>query len=187
MYLPFGVSNQRALVLRTSTSDPLAGIPAVRSALRDLDPTIPLSQVTTFERTLARVLWQQRLQGQVAGVFALLALGMATVGIYGVISYGVSQRTRELGIRAAIGASRRELVGLVVGEGGRLALWGIGLGLVAAVLFTRLLSTLLYGVGALDPAAFVGSPLVIGVVALLASGIPGLRAGRVDPAAALRE
>jgi ABC-type antimicrobial peptide transport system permease subunit len=126
------------------------------------------------------------MQGQVLGVFAALALLLAVVGIYGVISYAVAQRTRELGVRMAMGASRRQVLRLVLGQGARLALAGVALGLVAAAALARVVESLLYEVGAVDPVTFVAVPLLLSAVALLACWVPALRATRVDPLVALR-
>ncbi len=189
LYLPYAAfpAPQQDLVVRATAADPLSVVPAIRAAVRELDPSVPIFRVGTFDQTLARVLWQQRLQGQVAGVFAVLALLLASIGIYGVISYSVSQRTRELGIRAAIGASNRDLTRLVVREGGMLALWGIGIGAVGALAFTRLLAALLHGVEPTDGPTFVAAPVVLAVVTLIASWVPARRAARVDPLVAIRE
>lgn len=177
---------QQDVILRVERGSGSAVVPAIRAAVRELDPAIPVYRAGPFDDTLARVLWQQRLQGEVTAVFAALALVLATIGIYGVISYNVSQRTRELGIRAAIGASKEELTRMVVWEGGRLALFGIAIGLAAAFAFTRLLTTLLYGVAPTDPVVFLGAPLVLALVATLASWLPGRRAAKASPLVAIR-
>ena len=140
----------------------------------------------SFEQVVERSLWRQRLQGQVLAAFALLALLLATVGIYGVISYTVAQRTRELGVRIALGATRRDVLGLVVGEGARLALAGVALGLAGALALSRAVATLLYGVAPTDLVTYVGVPAALTAVALLASLVPARRATRVDPTVAMR-
>jgi len=119
-------------------------------------------------------------------VFAGVALALATIGIYGVMAYLVNQGTREIGIRVALGATRRNIVSLVVRQGMALALSGVAIGLAGAVMLTRLIRSLLFGVEATDPVTFVGIALLLGLVALLASYIPARRASRVDPLVALR-
>jgi ABC-type antimicrobial peptide transport system permease subunit len=120
------------------------------------------------------------------GAFALAALVLAAIGIYGVVSYGVAQRTSEIGVRMALGAGRRDVLRLVVGGSLRLALAGVALGLVAALAVTRAMTTLLFGVTATDPATFAVTAAALAVVAVLASLVPALRATRIDPIEALR-
>ena len=119
-------------------------------------------------------------------VFASVAMILAIVGVHGVLSYSVSQRVREIGVRMALGADGRKVRALVVGEGARLAAAGIGVGLLGAFVLTRVLTTLLYGVGPADPPTFAGVALLLGGVALLASLVPAYRAARVDPMTVLR-
>jgi putative ABC transport system permease protein len=126
------------------------------------------------------------LQGEVLGLFAALAIVLATVGIYGVISYAVMQRTREFGVRVALGAQRRDVVGLVLAEGGRLAVIGVAIGVGGAILLTRLIRTLLYEVTPTDAQVFVGVSLGLAAVALVASYVPARRATRIDPVVAMR-
>jgi ABC-type antimicrobial peptide transport system permease subunit len=154
--------------------------------VRQLDPEIPLYRVETFEQSISRSLWRQRLQSQVVGLFAALAMVLAAVGIYGVISYSVTQRTRELGIRAAIGASAGDLSRMVVRQGALLAAAGIGAGLAGALVASRWLESLLYRVAATDPPTFIGVPVGLGLVALAASWIPARRAARADPLVAMQ-
>jgi ABC-type antimicrobial peptide transport system permease subunit len=158
----------------------------VAGILKELDPDLPAYQVQSLEQAVDRSLWRQRLQGQVIGLFAALAMILATIGIYGVISYSVAQRTREVGVRVALGASQTQVVGLVLRQGVVLVGIGMGLGLVAALAITRVLAKLLYGVGVTDPATFLGVPLVLGLVAALASWLPARRASRIDPLIAMR-
>jgi ABC-type lipoprotein release transport system permease subunit len=188
IYFPLLASpqDQQTIVVRTALDEPATLTSAVRDVLRRLDPEVPAYSVQTFDAVVSRSLWRQRLQGQVLGVFAALALGLALVGIYGVISYAVTQRTRELGVRMALGASRRRVLGMVVAQGARLAITGVAIGSIVAVALSRVLASLLYGIQATDPATFIVVPIALGLVAIAASWIPARRATRVDPSTALR-
>ena len=174
------------LVIRTSLDEPASLLPQLQAAVRAIDPQVPLSEVQTFEEVVSRSLWRQRLQGNVLAIFAMMSLVLACVGLYGVISYAVAQRTRELGVRMALGASRRAVMLMVFGQSGRVVLAGIGIGLVAALFSVRIMAALLYGVEARDLATFFTVPMVLAVTALLATIAPALRATRVDPITALR-
>jgi putative ABC transport system permease protein len=188
IFYPFAEVPQytQTLVVRAALPDPLSLAPAVRAAVRALDPNVPVYEVQSMAQVVGRSLWRQRLQGQVLGVFAALALLLAVVGIYGVISYAVANRTRELGVRLALGASRAQVLGLVLRQGARLALGGVAIGLAAALALTRVVASLLYGVPPLDPLTFALVPLVFGAAAVLASLAPARRATRVDPLIAIR-
>ena len=176
----------QTIVLRTSLPNPRSLEQEVRAALRELDLDAPAYQVQTFGQVVAASLWRQRLQGRVLGTFAVMALVLAALGIYGVISHGVTQRTRELGVRMALGATRREVAALILAQGSRLATVGITVGLVAAFALQGFVKQLLYGIEPSDPLTFTVVPLVLVVVAMAASLIPALRATRVDPAVAMR-
>jgi len=178
----------QTIVVRTTPAveNPVELAPRVMGILRQLDPDLPAYQVQTLEQQVDRSLWRQRLQGQVIGLFAALAMILATIGIYGVISYSVAQRTREVGVRVALGATRSQVVGLVLRQGVLLVGAGLVLGLVAALAATRLLNKLLYGIAPTDLATFAGVPLVLGVVAVLASWLPARRAARISPLIAMR-
>jgi ABC-type antimicrobial peptide transport system permease subunit len=179
-------SGSQTIVLKTTLDNPRSIEPSVRAALRDLDPNAPAYGVQTFTEVVSGSFWRQRLQSRVLGTFALMALLLAALGIYGVISYGVTQRTRELGVRMALGASRREVATMVLGEGGKLAAIGVAIGLAGAFLLRQAVAQLLYGVAPDDPITFTVVPLLLVAVALVASLIPALRATRVDPAVAMR-
>jgi putative ABC transport system permease protein len=160
----------------------------VRTAneLQQMDPEQPMAAVSTMDQLLAGTLSRSRFTMLLLGVFAALALVLACVGIYGVIAYSVTQRTQEFGIRMALGANRRDVFRLVLGEGTRLTLLGIGLGIVAGLLITRLMATLLFGVSATDPLTFAAVALLLASVALAACYLPARRATKVDPIVALR-
>jgi putative ABC transport system permease protein len=176
----------QTLAIRTRLPDPHAIVPAVRAVIRELDPAVPAFRIQTFDEVVARSLWRQRLQGEVLGVFAALALILASVGLYGVIAYAVAQRTRELGVRMALGATRRHVLGLVLGQGARLTLIGVALGTSAALVLSRVVASLLYGIEPTDPVTFFAVPTTLAAVAVLASYAPARRAMRVDPLVAMR-
>ena len=174
-----------ALVVRTPR-DPLALVPTLRSVMAELDPAQPLYDVQTFEDALASSVAPRRFTAFVLNAFALTALVLAVVGIYGVMWYSVAQRGREIGLRMALGAQRREVVGMVVGQGMRLGLIGIAIGVGTAAGLTRLLATLLYDVEPLDPQTFGLVAILLAGAALIACAVPAARAARVDPLSALR-
>ncbi len=173
-------------ILVRTTVKPLALSRAVEDAVRDANPDIPIGHVRSMEELLAISLALKRLQMTLMGIFAGLALALAAVGIYGVLSHWVRQRTHEIGVRIALGAGISEVLGLVVKQGAILAAIGIAVGLAAAFGLTRLMTSLLYGVRPTDPLTFALVPLVLAGVALLASYIPARRATRIDPMEALR-
>jgi predicted permease len=173
------------IAVRT-TGDPLALAAAVTREARALDANLPLYEVKTMDQWLAESLARRRFAMQMLGLFALIALLLASVGIYGVMSYTVVQRTREIGIRVALGAQMRDVLRLIVRQGMSLAGIGIGIGLVAAVAATRLMVNLLFGVRATDPLTFVAIASLLALVALAACWIPARRAAKVDPMIALR-
>jgi ABC-type antimicrobial peptide transport system permease subunit len=146
-----------------------------------MDPNLPVSDLRTLETVEARALAEPRLTTWLLGGFALLALTMAAIGIYGTISLLVNDRSQEIGIRIALGAQRASILKMVLSHGARLAAAGIGLGIIAALFLTRSLENLVYGVTTLDPLTFAVVPLVLSVVALMASFTPARRASRVDP------
>jgi predicted permease len=179
-------SRGMTVAIRTQ-GDPLALVPAVRRTIHEIDAALPMSSINTMDKLVEQSVGQRKLSMILLGVFSAIAVLLASLGIYGVMSYSVTQRTRELGIRMALGAARSEVLALVVGQGMALALWGVAIGLVGAFAVTRFLSSQLYGVGATDVSTFVGvSGLLIGI-ALIACLLPAMRATRVDPVSALRE
>jgi predicted permease len=173
------------LVVRAAV-EPATLDAAVTRAIRDLDPLLPVANVRTLEDYYAATLAEPRLNLWLFGAFALLALTLAAVGVYGVISYTVAQRTREIGIRMALGAERGAVAALVVRHGLGLAALGAAVGLGGALALTRLMESLLFGVGTADPLTFAAAPLVLIAVAAVACLVPARRASRVDPTVTLR-
>jgi putative ABC transport system permease protein len=175
----------QTLFVRTA-GDPNAIVPAIRRELQSLDPQLPIFGVTTLQQALALTLTQPRFQAVLLTGFAAIALLLATIGIYGVTSHAVSQRTQEIGIRMAMGAARRDVLRLILLQHLRPALAGLALGLVGAVILSRSLQSLLFGVGATDPATFLLVAVLLLLVAAAACWLPARRATRVDPLIALR-
>jgi putative ABC transport system permease protein len=169
-----------------STQNPSVMSPALRDIVRAVDKYEPLSSISSMKELISQSVTEPRFRTLLLGIFAGLAFLMAMVGIYGIVSYSVGQRTHEIGIRMALGAERRDVLGLVVGQGMAVTLIGIAVGLVAAFGLTRLLASFLYGVGPTDPITFVAVSAVFIAVAVLASYIPARRAMKVDPMVALR-
>jgi putative ABC transport system permease protein len=194
LYLPFNqvpdemlpfLAPRMNLVIRT-TADPSSLTAAVRRQVQALDPNQPVYNVSTMEQTLDQSLVTERLSMTLLAALAFLALILAAVGIYGVMSYNVTQRSHEIGIRLAIGAQPRDVFKMVIGNGMMLALMGVACGLVSAFGLTRLMTTMLYGVEPTDPGTFVSIGILLTGVALIACYVPGRRATKVDPLVALR-
>jgi len=173
------------LVART-TGEPQSAMAAIRREFQQLDATLPLYNVRTMVEHMAIPLFPARVAATLLGGFGSLALALAAIGIFGVMAYAVTQRTREIGIRMALGAQAGGIFKLVVGQGLKLTALGMGIGLACAFAGTRLMSGLLYGVSALDVVTFAGVSLLLALVALLACYIPARRAMKVDPMVALR-
>jgi putative ABC transport system permease protein len=177
------------LVVR-ATGEPAALIPALKRAVLGVEPAIPIAgggaDFQVMDEASARGLGAQRLNASLLGVFALSALLLAAIGIYGLMAYAVTQRKREMGIRMALGARPRDVLSLVVRQGMTLAGLGIALGIVGALAATQLLASMLYGVAPTDPVTFTGVAALLAAVALLACWLPARRAARVDPNVALR-
>jgi putative ABC transport system permease protein len=174
------------VVARVAGGDPATLLPAIRERVGAIDPHLPLDGVKTMEMATAEALAPRRATASLVGVFALSALLLAALGLYGVLAYAVGQRTQEFGIRLALGAEPRQVLGLVLREGLALALCGVTVGLALAALLGRTLASFLYGVGAYDPAVLIGVPVLLLAVALLACLIPARRAVAVDPMRTLR-
>jgi len=175
----------RDWVVRT-TGDPVRIASSVPAAVWSVDKNLPVTRMRTMEEVRSISLASQRMNLLLFGLFAALALALATIGIYGVLAYSVAQRTREIGIRLALGAHRKDVLRLVISQGMRLASLGILLGLFGAFALTRLMSGMIYGVSSTDPVTFVAVAALLGVVAIAACYIPARRATRVDPMVALR-
>jgi predicted permease len=173
------------LVVRT-TGDPASAVSSIKSTIAAIDKNVPVSEIETMDQAVEDMNAQPRFELWLLASFAAVAVLLAALGIYGVMSYSVSRRTHELGVRMALGAAQEDVVGLVVKEAMTLALVGSACGLLAAVVLTRMMSRLLYGVRATDPLTFVGVAIFVTAVALLASYIPARRVTRIDPVSALR-
>jgi len=168
-------------------ADPMATLPQIQQVIRDYDPNLAIFNVRTLEDDVTAELGQFRVMAILVVLFGLLALVLSAVGLYGVQSFLVAMRTREIGIRMALGALERQVAGAVMGRGVALAAVGVLLGLVAAYASAQLIQSLLFGVDARDPLTFITVPAVLLLVAVAASLIPAVRASRVDPVEALRE
>ena len=177
---------RRADILVKTRQDPRAILADVRSVVQKIDPTQPPYGMTTLEDALGESIAPRRFNMALLAAFALTALSLALVGIYGVIAYGVSQRTHEIGVRLALGARRREIVAMVVKQGVVIALPGVAVGSAAALALTRLMTAMLYDVRPNDPWVFTATAAGLAATAVLASWIPALKAAGVDPLRALR-
>jgi predicted permease len=171
--------------LRTTTA-PAGLISAMRKTVQDVDDNVPVMQVRTQSESIDRLLFNQRLMARLLGGFAGLGLGLACIGLYGLLSYEVARRTREIGVRTALGAQRTDVLRLFLRRGLIVVLLGSAAGVGVAAAVTRLLASLLYGVRALDPLTFVCAAVLFVVVGLVACFLPASRAMKVDPAVALR-
>jgi predicted permease len=186
-YVPIDVMPRGSIrFMMRVRGEPAALIPAIRTTIRDLDPLQPIAAILPLERTVSQAAARERFLSTLLTAFAVMALALAAIGIYGVVAYGVSQRMREMGIRIALGALPGSVVGMIVRESA--AWWGAGLlaGLMLALAGTRLLRSLVYGVSVTDPATYATVVLMLGSAALLASLLPALRASRADPTSAFR-
>ena len=188
LYYPMAarVAGLMDVVVRTSAA-PDSVLPAVRQKIRELDPQLALANIRTEDEWVSNSAAQPRLNSVLLGVFAAVALLIASIGIYGVLAYSVSQRTSEIGVRMALGATRSHVLRLIVTEGLVVAIAGIGLGLLGALALARVLASLVFGVQVHDPSTFAAAAFTLALVALAASIVPALRASRVDPMVALRQ
>jgi putative ABC transport system permease protein len=191
MYLPYRQADallpvfQLSLVIRTAT-EPHAAVSSLRSAVAQIDPNQPVVNMRSMEENISTNVAQPRFRAWLIAIFAILALVLAAVGVYGVMSYTVTQRTSEIGIRVTMGAQPQDVFRIIVGEALRLALLGVGVGLVTALALTRLLRSFLFGISAYDPLTFIGVSVILTSVAVAACYFPARRATLVDPLVALR-
>jgi len=187
MYVSYEQSGWSSMTLTVrAAGDPNTLAAAVRREVLSVDKDQPVTKISTMAETFSQAVAPQRFNALLLNLFAVVAMILAVVGIYGVIAYTVAQRSHEMGIRIALGASHRDILRLVVGQAMLTTLIGVGLGLAGAFALTRLMSTLLYDVSATDPAIFAGVALLLALVALFASYLPARRATKVDPMVALR-
>jgi putative ABC transport system permease protein len=186
VYLPHAEITVDDMALAVRAANPENLTPAIRGQVKAMDPDLPIINVRTMSEVVSRSVWQPRLYTILFGVFAAVALALASIGVYGVMAYSVSERTREIGVRVALGAQRRDVLKLVVAQGMTLTLIGAGIGLGAALALTRLMQTLLFEVSATDPLTFAGLAALLSAVAMLACYLPARRAAKVDPMIALR-
>jgi len=175
-----------SLVIKTDVADPLSVTSAVRNEIKKIDPDVPLTNVATMDDRLSKSVAQPRFRTTLIALFAVVALVLACVGIYGVISYSVTLRTHEIGIRMALGAQRAHVLKMVIGQAIVLAIAGVALGLTGSYALTSLMSKLLFGVKPTDPATFLITAAILSFTALIASYLPARRATKIDPLEALR-
>ena len=187
-YMPYqqGGWNSASIVVRT-LGEPTRVTGTVLAALKNTDPYVPAYRVLSMDASIERSYFQQSLYSKMFTAFAAIALVLAAVGVYGVIAYSVSQRTREIGVRVALGAQRTNVLRLILGQGALLTVGGVAIGLAGALGVTRFLGAMLYGVSPFDPMSFVAVTLVLATIGFVASYIPAIRAARVDPIDALRQ
>jgi predicted permease len=186
IFMPFNENARTFMMIVRTALEPASIASSVRTVLRQADPTLVVYGVTTMQEAVARQTASNRFTGWIMGIFAAAAMVLAMIGIYGVMSYAVSRRTQEIGVRMALGAARGEVIGMVVRQGMGVIAIGLTLGIAAALGLTRLLSTLLYGVTPSDVPTFAAAAFGLAAVALVACLIPAMRASRIDPAIALR-
>jgi ABC-type antimicrobial peptide transport system permease subunit len=187
-YLPFkqAIILDPTIIIRTA-GDPLSLLGPLRAQLAQVDSNVPLFDIRTLDDYVSLSAAQPRFQTVLITFFAAMALLLSAIGLYAVLSYMVTQRTLEIGLRLALGAQREEVLGLILRRGLILAVTGLGIGIFVSVLLTRFISEMLYGVQPLDPLTFVGVSAVLLMVSLIASSVPAFRAARLDPMRTLRE
>jgi len=187
MYQPLAQSYRSSMTLLVrSAGDPASVVPAIQNELRALEPALTIFNVRTLLEHVGRSLYVERMETIIFGLLGLLALVLTAIGVYGVVAYSVAQRTRELGIRMALGAQKMDVLRLILVKGLVLVAWGAGIGLMASYWLSRLIANQLYGVSPSDPVTLISVAVLLAAVALLASYIPARRATKVDPLVALR-
>ena len=187
LYLPYRQApNQVQHFMLRLSGDPLAAVPALRSAVAALDPEARVDGISTMDEVVGRAFAPWRFSSIVVSAFAAIALTFAAVGIATLVAFAVTQRTREIGVRVALGAQARDVVMLVASEGAWIALAGLAMGVLTAWTLRRSVESMLFGVAPDDALTFAGVPLLLGVVSVLSAYLPARRAARIDPAAALR-
>jgi ABC-type antimicrobial peptide transport system permease subunit len=182
----FNTFNFMTVIARTA-GDPLVAAPALREAVRALDPLLPVYDVKPMSARFSESITRARFAAASLGFFAAVALALACVGIYGVMSYVTGQRVQEFGIRMALGAARREVLWLVLRQGARLVGAALAIGIIAAFLVTRLLGGLVVGIGRTDAVTYISTSLLLALTALLACWLPARRAAAIDPIRAMRQ
>jgi putative ABC transport system permease protein len=186
-YVPLAQRHETGMVLYVRASgDPARLVPAVRREVRALEPNLPLPELRTVREAVQSSLYVPRMGSALIGVFAALALFLAAIGVYGVTSFAIAQRTREIGVRMALGARSQNVLALVLDQGMRLVAYGVGLGLLLALAAGQSLEAFLFGVSGKDAATLLAVPLLLAAVALVACLVPARRAMKLDPLAALR-
>jgi putative ABC transport system permease protein len=187
MYTPLAQAYRPSMTLVVRTAgDPRQIVPVVQSRLHTVEPALTIFNVTTLFEHVGRSLYVERMESMLLSLLGLLALVLTAIGIYGVVAYSVAQRTREVGIRMALGAQKRDVLKLVLMKGLALVVWGTAIGLLVFYWLARVVSSQLYEVSAYDPATIASVVVLLGAVALLATYIPARRATKVDPLVALR-
>ena len=188
MFMNFAQSSARGVVLVIEPRGSLAAATqAVRRAVAEVDPLVAISPVETLEERLGAAVALQKLYATLVSAFAVIALLLAALGVYGVMAYSVAQRQREIGVRLALGAPPSRIMSMILGQGGRLAISGVVLGLGAALMLGKLVASLLFGVTSFDIPTFAGVGVVLSAMTLLAAYVPARRAMRVDPNTAIRD
>ena len=188
MYVPYrqDIFSSMWLVARTN-GDPAQLTSTVRQTVREIDPALPAFSISPLANVISDSVAQRRFSMLLLGLFALIAVFLAAVGLYGVVAYTVSQRTQEIGVRMAVGAGRADVLKMVVGGGMKLALLGVAIGIAGALAVTRVVATMLFGVTPFDPMSYLATAAILLAVAALACYVPARRAMRVDPIVALRQ
>jgi len=188
VYVPLRQNYSESMVLYVRTEyDPSRLITNIQGEIRNIDPALPIDDIRTGTKVIEQALWGAKMGVGLLGVFGFLALGLASIGLYGIMAYSVNQRRREIGIRMALGAGQANVLRLILRQGMTFVITGVALGLMLSILLGHALSKFLYGVGASDPASLAGASLVLLTVAMVACYLPARRASQLDPLVALHE